>query len=474
MTRKLFALVALLCMPFAAMAQKKEVVILTLNDMHAVIENFPKLSHIVDSLREQYPQLIVLSAGDNRTGNPYNDKYADPSYPMTALMNQIGVAASAIGNHEWDNRAEGFRRQMRRSNFRYLCANMEAPDSMRLHVLPCQFFDIEGVRLGVLGSIQLGVHGIPDCHPDNVRGIRFTHINEVIPRYEWMRQACDVLVLLSHDGYDTDRQTAQLFPWFDAILGGHSHTLIPANTFHNGVLITQSKNKVKFATLAKFTVEGGKVTHRESEVIDIANHQGSNEVVEAMVDFFHQNEEMARVVCTVERPLTDVEELGCLMADAIGEEAGCDVYVQNGGGVRFSTFPAGPMTVGDVLRLDPFGNQTMVAEMTGRQLADFIMECRDNDETVAPFVSGIRYSLTLTPGDSTRSQSIRLTTEDGRKLNLKKTYKVGTSNYIQTLCKTFNGQSVGATTSDLILRYLERKGTVDYAGKKRIEVRGGE
>lgn len=469
--KQFLTFVLLLCLPFAASAKKKEVVILTLNDMHAVIENFPQLSHMVDSLRNLYPQLIVFSAGDNRTGNPYNDQYPDPSYPMTALMNQIGVAASTIGNHEWDSGSEGFRRQMRRSNFRYLCANMEAPDSLNLHVLPYQFFDVEGIRLGVLGGIQLGVHGIPDCHPDNVQGIRFTHINQVIPQYEWLRKACDVLVLLSHDGYDTDQETARLFPWFDAILGGHTHALIPANTFHHGVLITQSQNKVRYATLVRITLEDGKVVNRQSEVLDIAHHQGRNEVVEAMVDFFHQNKALERVLCTVERPLTTTEELGCLMADALREGAGCDVYVQNGGGVRFSDFPAGPITVGDVLRLDPFGNETMVAEMTGKQLANFIMECRDYDERVAPFVSGVHYSLTLCPTDSTRSQRIRLATPEGRKFDMKKTYRVGTSNYIQKLCPTFEGEGTGVLTSDYIQQFLEKRTSVDYAGQRRIEVK---
>lgn len=471
MKRKLFLLTALMWLSLMGFAQRKEVVILTLNDMHAAIENFPKLADVVDSLREQFPQLIVFSAGDNRTGNPFNDRYSDPSYPMTALMNQIGVAASAIGNHEWDNKAEGFRHQMRRSNFRYLCANMKAPDSLRLHVLPYQFFNIEGVKLGVLGTIQLGIHGIPDCHPDNVKGIGFLPANEVIPDYEWMRKECDVLALLSHDGYETDQETAKLFPWFDVILGGHTHTLVPANTFHNGVLVTQSLNKVKYATLVRIAVENGKVVSKESEVIDIAHHQGENEVVANMIDFFHQNEEMHRVLCTVERPLTDVEEIGCLMADALREESGCDVYVQNGGGVRFSEFPAGPMTVGDVLRLDPFGNESMVMEMTGQQLADFIMQCRDYDEEVPPFVSGIRYSLTINPKDKAHSQSIKLFTEDGQKLKLKRKYKVGTSNYIQTLCPLFNGEGVGATTSDLIERFLAKKGSVDYAGVHRIEVK---
>ena len=43
--------------------------------MHSHIENMPKLAYIADSLCNIYPELLIVSAGDNRTGNAYNDKY---------------------------------------------------------------------------------------------------------------------------------------------------------------------------------------------------------------------------------------------------------------------------------------------------------------------------------------------------------------------------------------------------------------
>ena len=65
--------------------QQKELVILSVNDMHSHIENMPKLAYIADSLRNIYPHLIIVSAGDNRTGNAYNDKY--PNYPNLPMIN---------------------------------------------------------------------------------------------------------------------------------------------------------------------------------------------------------------------------------------------------------------------------------------------------------------------------------------------------------------------------------------------------
>ena len=81
----------------------KEIVILTVNDMHGHIERMPRLGFVADSLRELYPNLLIFSAGDNRTGNSYNDFYPNHSnYPMIKLMNEIGFDLSAIGNHEFD------------------------------------------------------------------------------------------------------------------------------------------------------------------------------------------------------------------------------------------------------------------------------------------------------------------------------------------------------------------------------------
>ena len=71
-------------------AEKREIHILAANDMHAQIEVFPQLAALADSLRTIDPSLLIFSAGDNRTGNPINDKYILQGYPMVALMNQVG------------------------------------------------------------------------------------------------------------------------------------------------------------------------------------------------------------------------------------------------------------------------------------------------------------------------------------------------------------------------------------------------
>ena len=166
-------------------AQTREIHILSGNDLHANIDNMPMLAAIADSLRGIDNQLLVFSAGDNRTGNPVNDLYSIPTYPMTALMNFIGFDASAFGNHEFDNKQKGLSTVLATSNFPYICANMKADDELNVHPLPYKIFEIEGVKIGVLGVVQLGAHDIPDAHPDYLVGMHFSPVEETIKQYLW-------------------------------------------------------------------------------------------------------------------------------------------------------------------------------------------------------------------------------------------------------------------------------------------------
>ena len=68
----------------------EQITILGINDMHANIDSVPKLATCVQQERAKTPQLLLLSAGDNRTGSPYVDCGDHPGASMIELMNHIG------------------------------------------------------------------------------------------------------------------------------------------------------------------------------------------------------------------------------------------------------------------------------------------------------------------------------------------------------------------------------------------------
>ena len=220
-------LLTLLMVPFALAAwaqDKKEVHILSANDMHAAIECFPRLCFVADSLRALYPDLLILSAGDNRSGDPINDMYEIPAYPMVSLMNIVGFQASTLGNHEFDSGEEGLAKLISMSNFPYLCANIHPAAKTGIHVRPWQMFDVGGVRLAIIGVTALGPMGKPESHPDNMIDLEFSDPLQSVQQYKNLRQQSDVVLLLSHMGYEDDVKLSAQLPWVDLIVGGHSHT----------------------------------------------------------------------------------------------------------------------------------------------------------------------------------------------------------------------------------------------------------
>lgn len=443
--------------------------ILSTNDMHAAIEKMPKLAAIVDSLRRIDPGLLVLSAGDNRTGSPYNDLYEPVSYPMVALMNFIGFDASALGNHEYDSKVEGLASVTSLSNFRYLAANITCPAETGIKVRPYQVFDVNDVMVGILGITQVGGQGIPDTHPDNVKGLQFQQPSDVIPQYKWLTEKCDVNVLLTHVGYENDIELANKYPYYDLIVSSHTHTQLDGGEMHNGVLITQNGYQLPRVTLTTIEVENGKVKSKKAENIFLDRVTSENEVALALVKHFKNSPEMERVVGNMATYITTYDALGVMMCDAWKEELGCDIAIENYGGVRYDVFPAGPITTKDILNLDPFMNTAVVMNLTGKELSDMLIACYKYDRNRFPITSGC--TAVVTYSDSTKSQikKLELYGPDGKRLDMKKRYRVMSNNYVAAIAdspRQDQGERGTTTTSSIIINWLKKKGEIDYKDRK--------
>ncbi|MBQ9660845.1 MAG: bifunctional metallophosphatase/5'-nucleotidase [Bacteroidales bacterium] len=473
MKKLILSLAALCLLSAGAFAQPKEIHIISANDMHAKIENFPQLAAIVDSLRATYPELLIFSAGDNRTGEPLNDLYEIPAYPMVALMNQIGFDGTTLGNHEFDSGQKGLAKLISLSNFPYICCNILPDEKWGIHTVPYKIFFVDELRIAVIGAVQVGPSGHPDTHPDNCKEILFRPVEETVQEYQWLRDECDVVILLTHIGYEEDVELSKSVPWVDLIIGGHSHTQLDGGEIHNDVMITQDLNRLQRVTHTILTVEDGKVTGRRAENIEVTGHPGQNKIVAEMVRYFSDNPAFQRVLATLTAPMTSYEQLGCMMTDAWRVETGSDIAFTNTGGVRYDHLPAGPFTVSDVLRLDPFGNSLVQLELTGQELKDMLIATHYADISYGfPKVSGIICNVTFDKKEpDTKIKDLKITNPDGSKFDLKKTYKVITSSYVAAIANSprkDQGRDINRTTSAVIQDYLEHQGTIDYTGAQRV------
>ena len=472
--KKLFLTVAaVFLLASATFAEKKEIRILSVNDIHAKIENMPQLAAIVDSLRAIYPDMLVMSAGDNRTGEPLNDLYEVPTYPMVALMNQIGFDCSTLGNHEFDGGQTGLATVTHLSNFPYICCNIHPDPKWGINTIPYKVFVIDDVRIAVIGAVQVGKAGHPDSHPDNVTDILFTPVEETLQEYKWLADENDVVILLTHIGYEEDVELSQYVRWADLIIGGHSHTQVNGGEVHNGVMITQVVNRLDNVTFITLTVQDGKVVDRKAENIKVEGYPKKNTAVAELLRFFSDNPAFKRVLATLTAPMTSYEELGCMMTDAWRVETGADLAFTNTGGVRYDYLPAGPFTVSDVLRLDPFGNDSVQMELTGQEFKDMLIATTYADSEYGfPKVSGVNCEVIFDKKNPEKIKDLKITLPDGGKFDLKKTYKVIANSYAMItsdLPGDNQGEDLNITTADVLMKYLQKMQKVSYQGRKCLK-----
>ena len=455
--------------------ERREVHILSVNDMHAKIEAFPKLAAIADSLRKLYPSLLVLSAGDNQTGNALSDMYRVPSYPMVALMNQVGFHATTLGNHEFD--LKSLPRLMGVSHFSYICANIHPEPEAGIHIIPKQVFDVEGVKVGIIGVVQVNEDGRPTTHPDNVKHMTFSQPLSTVAQYESFSRECDVTVLLSHIGYNADIEMAHACPWLDLIIGGHTHTQLTAdNPLHNGVLITQNRNRLPQVTHITVTVEDGRVVDKRAEYISVWAFTQKNSLVETMVSHFSENPYFKQIVGYAETPFRERDQITFMMCDAFLSEIPADISIVNNGGVRVDSLAAGNITLKDVFSIDPFGNETVELKLTGKEVQLVLMKYSHGSLYHLPRVGGIVCEATVDKNDPNKNKlkSIRLKNLDGKKLDLRKTYTVVTNSYVSAIFKSYiktNPHTLNIKTSKALINYLEKQARVNYEHVDRLIVK---
>ena len=442
-----------------------EIVILSVNDMHSSIDQFPKFATMVDSLRAVYPDMLLFSAGDNRTGNPVNDQYNPVNYPMIELMNRTGFDLCAVGNHEWDGNIINLQHDIERADFPFLCANVCIPDTVNLDIKPFVTLERQGVKIAVVGMIELSQDGRPGAHPNNLKKVRFKRADKVLPQYQYLRNQNDVVILLSHCGLDDDRELAQANPWLDAIIGGHTHTLIERPTETNGVLITQAGSHLKNATLMKLRVKDHKVMGKEAIVLNINKVRKEKTEIKRLVDGFDDAPALNEAIATAKTKFETKDEIGCMIADALREMSGADFAFQNTGGVRVNYFKKGPITVKDVYTIDPFDNDVVVYQMTGEQIKRFIINSYRKNGGFPSYVSGMTYKIS----DDGKSVWVEM---DKASFSTKKTYKVAMNSFMASTVSfesVDDGQSMFKTSEEMMIEFLRKHKTVDYQGVVRTK-----
>ena len=231
----------------------RRVVILSTNDIHGAIQQFPRLATAIAECRDTV-EVILADAGDRWTGNAYVDKAEQRCLPVIEVMNRVGYDVATFGNHEFDYGQELLRERVSQAEFQIICANMESCGS-ELTVPATTIIERGGIKFGFVGLITNFADGYPDGQKTNFEGLTFPSPFEKAVELQSLKEECDVLVLISHLGDDMDRVLTVDATDYDLIIGGHTHAVLPEGQEYNGTLITQT-GKSHCATMCCKTGDG--------------------------------------------------------------------------------------------------------------------------------------------------------------------------------------------------------------------------
>ena len=433
------------------------ITILHINDLHAKINRFPQLKYVVDSIKEVNNEVYLMAAGDLFSGNPIVDRYEKRGWPIIDMMNDLHFDLSCLGNHDFDYGQEVLNERMSDAKFPFICANIKTDKAVINQPKPYYVLTTEsGIKIGIIGLLQVGQNGYPDSHPKNFTNIEFLDPTKVIKQYKKELNQFDMQIALTHLGEDADIELAQRVKWVDLIIGGHTHTRMePARKVGN-VTVTQAGGNVKYLGVTTIKFIDKKLKSIDDVLIPL-KFQPRDSIFQDKVKAFSKNPELQKQIANLTYNIDSPEELGQLMADAYREGLSADIAFQNIGGVRTKYIKEGPLKLIDIMFLDPFNNEIMLFDMNKKDLLSFLRYSYSIRHERNQLVSGIQAEFVVNnKGELT---DLVLRDKEGIPLLDNKIYKVAINSY---MASSYNfsvkekAQFTGEFSNDLLIKYFKK------------------
>jgi 5'-nucleotidase/UDP-sugar diphosphatase len=349
-----------------------------LNDIHGQIDNFAKVKYLVDQEKTK-TNVILTSAGDIFSGNPIVDNYPQKGYPIIDIMNRVGFDVSVIGNHEFDYGEVNLKDRMEQATFDWVCANVQTDASVIPQPSPYTTITVNDLKITFLGLVETdGKENatIPSTHPWRVQNLVFDRPENVVANYANIKaeEDADLLIALTHIGFSKsgnrlgDSQLATQFPFFDLIIGGHSHSKI--NEVVNDIPIFQAGSYLNHIGKIELTISNKKVKEISYKLIDLNVITDEDPELKSIIDNYN-DEPFFKEVIGFSEVNHSRSQAGNFTADALRRQMNVDIAFQNTGGVR-TDLALGDITKKDIFQILPFNNPTIVYSMTVSEVKNFL------------------------------------------------------------------------------------------------------
>lgn len=504
-------LAAALTAVLAASSFAFELTVLHTNDLHAHLEpvkirgkeygGYARQATLIERYRKTDKNVVLLNGGDTFQGTLYFNVFE--GLADAVFMNAVRYDAMAVGNHEFDRGPTALGEFCKWANFPVLAANLELKDESALvsQVEPFTVLKVGGQSIGVVGAVTPDLPDISAIGP-NVR------MKDVVDSIDSAVKALEAkgvnkIILVSHCGYGLEKSIAERVKGLDAIVGGHSHSLL----CNGGIQLPDGFPKplgdyptvIKRADGSTCLVvqawEWGKVLGRIKIDFDSSGRvKGWKDAKPIIVDeSIPENAEIASLVAAFKKPIAAAmsEKIGSttkglprdgtmqeVIADAMlaaTKSSGSIAAFINVGGVRTAIEP-GDITLGKANEVQPFRNTLMLIDLTGQQLKDALETPYSGDEPSGGVLwpsSGTSYSVDMSKPSGSRVYDVIV---GGAPLDLAKTYRLTFNNFTagggdaHVVLKNATGYryDTGLLDIDAFVDYLKSRKPFDHARENRI------
>ena len=459
---------------------------LTHNDFSALAKEYgrvgglDRVATVVKSIRADRPDAILLDGGDTWHGS-YTCHHTQ-GQDMVNVMNALNTEAMTF-HWEFTLGSDRIHEIIDTLHFPALGQNIfDAEwDEPAEYFKPYTFFERGGSKIAVIGQAfpYMPIANPSWMFPEYSFGIRDENMQAMVDEVRGL--GADLVVVLSHNGFDVDKKMASIVTGIDIILSGHTHDALPEPVLVNDTVIVASGSNGKFVSRIDLDVRNGQMMGFKHKLIPIFS------------DVITPDPDMAALIDGERAPYIDQlsEVIGQsesllyrrgnfngtwddLICQALIEEREADISMSPG--VRWgpSILPGQDITREDIWNVTSMSyGKVYRTEMTGEFIHIILEDVADNLFNPDPYyqqggdmvrIGGMGYRIDINKPQGERITELTLL-KTGEKIDPSK-------NYVVAGWASVNEGTEGPQVWDLVENYIRRNGIVKVNPNNSVQVIG--
>lgn len=437
-----------------------------------------RVATVLNAIRAERPDALFFDGGDTWQGSYTSHK--TNGQDMVEVMNALKTDAMTA-HWEFTFGEERVREIVDSLPFPFLCGNVRDTEWDETAFDSTAYFDRGGVKIAVIGQ------AFPYTPVANPRwmiptwsfGIREEDVQANVDKAR--AEGADLVVLLSHNGFDVDRKLASRVTGIDVVLTGHTHDALPEPVMVGKTILLATGSNGKFVSRIDLDVQNGAVKDFRYKLIPVFSDViAPDPEVAALIDKLRApyESELKRVIGTTESTLYRRGNFNGtfddLICDALLAERDAEIALSPGFRWGTSLIPGQDITVEDIHTQTSMSYpEAYRTEMTGALLKDILEDVADNLFNTDPYyqqggdmvrVGGLGYTIDPKKSIGSRISGMTLM-KSGEAIDPAKSYTVAG-------WASVNEGTEGPPIWDVLETHIKNTGTVKLEPNRAVKVTG--